>query len=267
MRTTTKLLFVVSMLLVPCLSGAEVLRVTAERVSVRNQPSTSGAVVTIVSRGTLLDVVEKDGYWNRVRVQSTGETGYIHSAFVEVVTTQSAESSRAVRNPSPPSQPTQTAERTNSSRSQPRRPESEPSDVGSFGLGGYIWDGTSSAALSPLVDFSERASFLGTFETSNIFGVRIYGLTGNLLFRFPVKNTSSPVVLEPYVGGGLAFYSISDAQMKGFTVLGGLFVGFEALPQVKFSGGLLHVEMWGEDGLLGAELGGNTLMVGGHYFF
>lgn len=259
MRTITKLLLLlVSMLLVPRLSDAEVLRVTVESVSLRNQPATSGSVVATVTKGMLLEVVEKEGYWNRVRVPSTGAIGYIHSAFVEADATRPSERPSAVRNPSPPP-------------SEPRRAETGYSDVGSFGLGGYLWSGIGDAALSPVVDFSERVSLLGTFETTNIVGYRTYGLTGNLLFRFPVSSGSSPVEFEPYFGGGMAYYfsSYSYAGSKGFTILGGTFLRFEALPHLKFSGGLMHIEVLG-DTLSGAEsllFGGNTLMVGGHYFF
>ena len=67
----------------------------------------------------------------------------------------------------------------------------------------------------------------------------------------------------------MAFYSLWDANLKGFTILGGTFLGFEAVPHLKFSGGLMHVELWGEDPFFGgsSSFGGNTLMVGGHYFF
>ncbi len=260
MRTITKLsLLLVAMFFAPCLSEAEVLRVTAENVSLRNQPSTSGTVVATVTMGTLLEVVEKEGYWNMVRVPSTGAVGYIHSAFVEVDAAQTASRPRAVGNPSqPPPAP--------SPRSQPRQPETGYSDIGAFGLGGYVWSGINDVALSPVVDFSERVSLLGTFETTSIFGSRIYGATGNLLFRFPVGSSSTPVAFEPYFGGGMAFYSYSGANYKGVTILGGTFMRFEALPDVKFSFGLLHVETL-DDLSSSFSYGGSTLMLGGHYFF
>jgi uncharacterized protein YraI len=268
MRSLTAPLLFAAILLVPHLSEAEVLRVTMDRVSLRSEPSTSGSVVATVTRGTLLDVVQKEGYWNRVRVQATGDIGYIHSAFVQANAAQS-DRPNVVRNPSPsPSETPPAPERTSSQRAQPRQSEPGYSDIGSFGLGGYVWSGASNVALSPVVDFSEHASFLGTFETVNALGTRIIGLTGNLVYRFSVRGSSMPVTFEPYLGGGAAYFLMDPWSAKGFTILGGTFVRFEALPHFKFSGGLIHAETWGSDFGFGEfSIGGNTLMVGGHYFF
>lgn len=273
MRTLTSLLLLLAAtLFVPRLSDAEVLRVTIENVSLRNQPTTSGSVVATVTRGMLLDLVERQGYWNKVRVRFTGAVGYVHSAFVELDAEQTLDTSPPVRNPAPPPSPPPPApERTSGERTQTRQSESGNRDVGPLGVGGYLWSSAGVVALSPLLDFSEHFSFLGTLEITNpLGGYRSYDLTGNLLFRFPVRGSSLPVTFEPYVGGGIAIFSLTDSNTKGLTILGGTFVRFESLPHFKFSAGLMHTEILSDDfglGLGSSYYGGPILMVGGHYFF
>lgn len=265
MRTITKVsTILVAILLVPNLVRAEVLRVTVDGVSLRSQPTTSSAAVGTVTQGMLLEVIGRQGYWNQVRVRSTGEIGYIHSAFVEVEPEQPPARARTNRSPSPPPPPPQPSFQR---ASQPRQTETGYSDVGSFGIGGYIWDGASSVAFSPIVDISPQGSLLGTFDTTAIGNIRIYVITGNFLYRFPIRGQSSPVTFEPFVGGGAAFGALGDVKTKGFTVLGGTFLKFESFPHVKFSGGMMHIETWGDHVLGAFSVGGSTLMVGAHFFF
>lgn len=266
MRSLGRLSFLsLALFLLPRLAPAEVLRVTVESVSLHSQPDTSSSVVTLVTSGTVLDVIGKEGYWNLVRVRSTGQTGYIHSAFVEVDPAGSTDRPRATPNPNPPSP---SLERASNQRSQPRTRETGYTDVGPFGVGGFIWDGISTVAFSPVLDFSPHASLLGTFDTTSFAGIRAYVVTGNILYRFSVRG-SSPVTFEPFVGGGAAFGALADFKSKGFAIVGGTLMKFESLPHVKFSGGLMHIETWGDEDFIGVPftMGGSTLMVGAHFFF
>ena len=61
-----------------------VVRVTAERTSVRETPATDAAVVATVMKNEELDVLETNGAWFKVRVKSAGRDGFVHSLFVEL---------------------------------------------------------------------------------------------------------------------------------------------------------------------------------------
>lgn len=83
MRRLTLVILLALIVSVP--ASAQTLRVTAERTNLRDQPSTSGAVVAAVARGDELEVLERAGSWYRVRVRSTGREGYVSSLLVEMV--------------------------------------------------------------------------------------------------------------------------------------------------------------------------------------
>ena len=63
-------------------SGAT-LRVTAERTSLRDRAANDGAVVTTVTMGEILEILETSGVWFRVRTQGSNREGFVHSLFVE----------------------------------------------------------------------------------------------------------------------------------------------------------------------------------------
>jgi len=51
--------------------------VNVDRANMRDKPSTSATVVVVLQKGEPLEVLETSGTWYRVRVTSTGKTGYI----------------------------------------------------------------------------------------------------------------------------------------------------------------------------------------------
>lgn len=66
------------------------VRVTAERVNLRSNASTDSQILMTVSKGTVLQMVGREGDWLRVIVPGGGgAAGYIHSAICEL-TSESA---------------------------------------------------------------------------------------------------------------------------------------------------------------------------------
>src|SRR5262245_50766491 len=82
-RLLAVLVFAVLVPTIAFAQGAGMLRVTAERTSLRDKPATDGAVVVNIVRGDQLQILETSGTWFRVRVVSSGREGFVHSLFVE----------------------------------------------------------------------------------------------------------------------------------------------------------------------------------------
>ena len=62
--------------------AGEVVRVTAERLNMRDGPSTGAAVVGAFDRGTQLTVVDRDGRWIRAQAPD-GRSGWLSARFLE----------------------------------------------------------------------------------------------------------------------------------------------------------------------------------------
>ena len=63
-------------------AGDEVVRVTAERLNMRDRPGTDAAVVGALDRGTQLKVVERDGQWIKAQAPD-GRSGWLSARFLE----------------------------------------------------------------------------------------------------------------------------------------------------------------------------------------
>lgn len=84
-RLIFALAIMVALLPALALAQAATLRVTADRTSLRDKAATDGAVIATVVKDEVLQVLEASGPWFKVKVQSTGREGYVHSLFVERV--------------------------------------------------------------------------------------------------------------------------------------------------------------------------------------
>ena len=62
--------------------AGEAVRVTAERLNMRDGPSTGAAVVGAFDRGTQLTVVDRDGQWIRAQA-ADGRSGWLSAQFLE----------------------------------------------------------------------------------------------------------------------------------------------------------------------------------------
>lgn len=63
--------------------AADAVRVTAEVVNLRSEPSTSGQIMAPVSKGTVLAVIGREGSWIRVATPGSGYASYVHMAMCE----------------------------------------------------------------------------------------------------------------------------------------------------------------------------------------
>jgi Bacterial SH3 domain len=63
---------------------ADTAQVTAATANLRSEPSTRSPVVSTVSRGARLEVLESSGEWLKIRVGGTATVGFIHRSLVEV---------------------------------------------------------------------------------------------------------------------------------------------------------------------------------------
>lgn len=64
-------------------SAADTVRVTAERADILADSNASARVLATASRGTVLEVIKREGAWLRVSTPGTGYGGYIPALFVE----------------------------------------------------------------------------------------------------------------------------------------------------------------------------------------
>lgn len=62
-----------------------VVRVTAERTSLRDKPATDGVAVAALVKGDELELMEESGTWYHVRINASGKEGYVHSLLVEKI--------------------------------------------------------------------------------------------------------------------------------------------------------------------------------------
>ena len=60
--------------------------VTASSLNVRSGPGTTFSILTTVKRGTVLDVVEQQGDWIKVRINIV--TGFVAAQFVQLKVSQ-----------------------------------------------------------------------------------------------------------------------------------------------------------------------------------
>lgn len=63
----------------------DVLRITAERVNLRSAPSDEASIRSTVTQGTELIELRREGSWIGVRVQGTGQEGWVFSDLTDRV--------------------------------------------------------------------------------------------------------------------------------------------------------------------------------------
>lgn len=85
MKTLLASTLVLCFVIVAASASAQTLRVTADRANLRDKPSTDGTIVTAVSKGDELEVLDKSGNWYHVRVKPSGAQGYVNALVVEIV--------------------------------------------------------------------------------------------------------------------------------------------------------------------------------------
>src|SRR5437016_7679500 len=84
---------------------AQTLRVIADRTTVRDKPTTDGTIVTALSKGDELEVIDRSGTWYHVRVKPGGAEGYVNQLVVEVAQNGSVPANGGPNRPPPPPPP------------------------------------------------------------------------------------------------------------------------------------------------------------------
>lgn len=282
-RILTGLLGVLLCGLAAAAEAQTMVRVSAERTSVRERAATDAPVVATVSRGEELDVLETSGAWFRVRVRSTSREGFVHNLFVERVGGATAPATGAAPAPAPaPASappPPPPAQRQTAQTSAPSSSGSG-SDGRTFGVG--IASGGLAFGLTPSLrywaseklGFEVNASFLNAGGISGS-GYSVTAISPSVLIKILEPMQAGPVHFEPYAGGGLTYWRYSndfndyycglgecDNSSLGFGGFGGVEVSFDAVPKLTTSA---SVGFYSSPASLG--YGGLYLAASAHWFF
>jgi hypothetical protein len=218
--------------------GQGVVRVTAERTSVRETPATDAAVVATVVKGDELDVLETSGAWFRVRVRSTSREGFVHSLFVERAAGSSPGATPASQagggqasGAAPASGSSQQGARqapassssTSASSSTPASASAQPPRTGGpiaassvaspdhhLGLG--LTSGGLAFGFTPSLRFWTDSKM--GFEVNASFvsnsGYSMTAISPSLLMKIGEPRRLSMVTLAPYWGAGINYWHFSN---------------------------------------------------------
>lgn len=245
----------------------DVVRVTAERTSVRDRAATDGSVVTSVTQGDQLQVLQVSGSWFRVRT-STGVEGFVHSLFVERMAGAAAPAP-SVAPPGPSAAPAPVASQVSAQASAPRF-----GGDGTDPLGGRRF-GIGLMNIGPSVRYwmDARKGFQVDFNFSSSNSHRVIAIAPSFMMRFKEPTHADSFEFLPYWGGGVSIWRFSDGYRDYYcrefndcstTSIGyGAFVGseviFESLPKLGVSGQVGYYS-----GALG--YGGIGASIGVHFY-
>jgi hypothetical protein len=235
------------MCLVAEVVSAATVRVTAERVNLRSSASTDSQVVVMVTKGTLLEMVGREGDWYRVLVPgSPGTAAYIHSAICEFSSAPTA-APAAVPQSAPAGAPAAAPYTPTSQAPAPApapRPVSAPSSDDSeekpisFGVHGSLSTDYTVHDIGAGIRFGGGASLrlnnlagvqgLGAMATFDYF----LGKTVDGLYGYSVEYPSSLQIgayatysftgeaFRPYVGAGFSYLRVDTPGAVDLGVLG-----------------------------------------------
>lgn len=256
---TSALTLALSVLVASAVFG-ETLRVSIRKAPVRQGPGSTSELVAMVTEGTMLELVDRDGLWYIVRVPENGAVGYIHSALVETVATP-APATRPQTPPTvtPPPPPTQEPARQQTPPPppprtstppppSPREPsyastaDSAPWEQRSFGIGlrtGFSTLGDTAFNIRTWGDRKGLSLDVSYLSVGDLADLQLYP---SLLFNVGGPFAFDAVYLQPYVGGGANVLWHRNQEFlldEKFTLsaagTGGLDIGFMAIPNLTVS--------------------------------
>lgn len=244
------------------------LRVTAERTSVRERPATDGIVVATVERGTTLQLLEESGSWFRVRVQGSSQEGFVYNQFVSRV------QGSATASPAPAT-PSASGTSANAGRQTSGLPVTGgPAPLENRKLGAGLMGSGYGFVPSIRYWFDGKKGAEANFWFDRYLGYTVYAVSPSLLIRFKEPKVTESVTFYPYLGGGITwvhssadyrfaycgeFVDCSDSSI-GFGAFVGTEAVFPALPKLPISGNVgFFSSAYG--------FGGLYIGVGGHYYF
>jgi hypothetical protein len=94
-----------SILLLPAVLAAQVagaaesVRVTGDRVNLRSAPNTTSRIVAKVDKGTVIEVLGREGSWIRVTAPGSGSAAYVSASLCEPVAAPPPAASAAASQP------------------------------------------------------------------------------------------------------------------------------------------------------------------------
>jgi hypothetical protein len=293
-RILTGLLAVLACAAAADVRAQGVVRVTAERTSVRETPATDAAVVATAVKGEELEVLETSGAWFRVRVKSAGRDGFVHSLFVE----RAAAGDSATPSTAPAASGTATVGGAASTAARPASTSSTVSQPGParggqpqpglppkvassierhLGLG--LTSGGLAFGFTPSfrywtngnLGFEVNASFLDSY------GYSVTAISPSVLARIGEPKQVSTVSFQPYWGAGITYWRYGSGfndyycdlvgvdcstSSIGFGGFGGAEITFDAVPKLAASA---NVGFFSVPDALG--YGGLYFSIAGHWYF
>jgi opacity protein-like surface antigen len=211
---------------------AETLLVTAERVDLRADASTNSRIIAPVDKGTVLEVLRREGEWFRVSTPGSGYAAYIHGAACEAApgARPSAAAARVMAPPSASAAAPVAAPRPAPVAQAPApatSPAADPSPSGGsdekrahfgvhgsyatddidFGVGGrFALNIPSVRGLGALATFDY---FFGNGASGNVGGVEVNTGASAIQVGAFATYTFASENAKPYVGAGLSYFRIS----------------------------------------------------------
>ena len=264
MKFRTALLAMIVTALVAGSVQAQTLRVTIRKAPIRSGPGSQETRVATAMEGDLLEYVDAEGLWYIVRVPSTQQLGYIHSALVEQTAQRAPATTR--RAPARTTAPTRMAQpcappppppprRTSPPPPPPREPESLPKTQPSIDptLDDAPWEhrgfGIGARAGHNLygMAFNLRSWGSGVGLSFDVAGDEVlWQFQPSLMFKIGQPIELEAVYFQPYFGVGADFlwYRFDDALFGvnddadydvNVVALGGTDLGFTAVPNLTVS--------------------------------
>jgi hypothetical protein len=221
----------------PAWSQTASATVAADSANVRDKASMGGSVVSVVSKGDQVEILEKSGTWYRVRLKS-GQEGFVPAAYLTVTgaaatTTPAATSATAAAAPAAAAATSASASESAGQTGGDERKYSLRAYGGLESLSGYStgFGGVAGAAFRPFpmeeLEVAVDGMFFhhgGVSSDSAYYSLdtsaNIYGGSGAVLYNFKTPSLK----FSPYAGAGLTFRHIS----LGACVVNGIDLGCSA---------------------------------------
>jgi len=204
-RVSTALFVVV---LMACAAwAAEHVQVTAERVNLRSEPRTDSRIVGKLSKGTVLEVLGREGSWLRVAVPGTGARAYVSASLCGAVKPGPGPQATAPAPSEPTAAPGSSAGRSEEGTLKVGVHGSWASDGLDFGLGGRVAADIRSVphlgGLLTLDYFFGGGASAQVGEASVDSGGHSIQIGLNATYSFEVGG------VHAYAGGGLSYFRSS----------------------------------------------------------
>ena len=246
-----KLMFLIPIVFVisTAAASAQTLRVSADRTSLRDKPSTDGVAVASLVKGDELSVIERAGSWYRVRVRSTGAEGFVNSLLVDVVSGGVAVSPAPSPTPSSAATPPELPRPTPAPSAAPLQGSSSSAPASDrkhmirvfggllTGYGDMGFAGGGGVGMKPFDNDQMEVAIDGLYGRSSqvylddSYSTSVLAFSGNFLYNFQPASQS----FSPFAGGGLVISraSIGSSFFGDETLLSGTFTSLQLIGGIE----------------------------------